>query len=524
MAPRKTIASNSGNSEQKAEVTSQKRIRTAVQVRSNGATTVTTASRKRAATVKEKVEAKKVKKEAEEDDSEPESPLSGPEDYTDDELAAEVGEEEHKCEAEDLSEEEESSGEESEDETSKKHKGKRKGKAGKEKTTRKKRKTAEEMAALARPLRARTPNMKILLGAHVSASGGVHMAVANSTKIGGNAFALFLKSQRKWVSKDLTSDAAEEFRKAAKEANYDTMKHAMPHGSYLVNLAQNEKDKQEQAFTCFLDDLKRCEALGIGLYNFHPGSTLGLPRHEALQRIAKRLDEAHKETKFVKTVLENMAGQGNVIGSKLEDLRDIISMVKDKSRVGVCIDTCHTFAAGYDLRTQETFDAFWQKFDEVVGMKYLCGMHINDSKAPLGSHRDLHENIGLGFLGLNAFRLVVNKKELQGIPLVLETPMKTEKDWADEIEILEGLIGVKEDDPKFLAKAEELSKKGAASRDKHWAAYEKKLDEEKKKAEREAKKKEKKEGKGSKGSAKAKKVSSYFTKKTEKVEIEEDSS
>src|SRR5690606_17578284 len=164
------------------------------------------------------------------------------------------------------------------------------------------------------------------------------------------------------------------------------------------------------------------------------------------------------------------------------------------------------------------------KFDEVVGMKYLCGMHINDSKAPLGSHRDLHENIGLGFLGLNAFRLVVNKKELQGIPLVLETPMKTEKDWADEIEILEGLIGVKEDDPKFLAKAEELSKKGAASRDKHWAAYEKKLDEEKKKAEREAKKKEKKEGKGSKGSAKAKKVSSYFTKKTEKVEIEEDSS
>lgn len=165
-----------------------------------------------------------------------------------------------------------------------------------------------------------------------------------------------------------------------------------------------------------------------------PGSTLGKPRDEALSRIAAMLNKAHTETKFVKTVLENMAGQGNVIGSKLEDLRDIISQIHDKSRVGVCVDTCHTFAAGYDLRNQETFDSFWTQFEDVVGMKYLSAMHINDSKAPLGSNRDLHQNIGLGFLGLEAFRLVVNKKELEEIPLVLETPMTKDDTWAKEVE------------------------------------------------------------------------------------------
>src|SRR5690606_7834367 len=162
-------------------------------------------------------------------------------------------------------------------------------------------------------------------------------------------------------------------------------------------------------------------------------STLGLPRAEALSRIASMLNKAHKETKFVKTVLENMAGQGNVIGSKLEDLRDIINEVDDKSRVGVCVDTCHTFAAGYDLRTKDVFDSFWAQFDEIIGMKYLSAMHINDSKAPLGSNRDLHQNIGLGFLGLEAFRLVVNKKELEEIPLVLETPLTNDDTWANEI-------------------------------------------------------------------------------------------
>lgn len=267
-----------------------------------------------------------------------------------------------------------------------------------------------------------------------------------------------------------------------------TNRHCLPHGSYLVNLAQNDAAKATQAYDCFLDDLKRCEQLGIGLYNFHPGSTLGLPRDEAIGRISIMLNRAHKETKFVKTVLENMAGQGNVIGSKLEDLRDIIAGVEDKSRMGVCVDTCHTFAAGFDIRTQDTSDAFWKSFDEIVGMKYLCALHINDSKAPLGSNLDRHENIGIGFLGLEAFRLIVNKEELQDLPLILETPMKEDKTWADEVALLESLIGKGPDDPEFLEKAKKLAAKGKADRDKAMEAWKKKVEKEEKSKERAGKK------------------------------------
>lgn len=225
-----------------------------------------------------------------------------------------------------------------------------------------------------------------------------------------------------------------------------------------------------------MDDLQRCEALGIKLYNFHPGSSGKNPRPEAISRIATQLNKAHKATKTVITVLENMAGSGNVIGSTWEDLRDIIALVEDKSRVGVCIDTCHTFAAGYDLRSPEAFKKTMDSFSTVVGMPYLKALHLNDSKAPMSSNRDLHANIGTGFLGLRAFHNIVNFPPFQDLPMILETPIdkkgpdgKSVEDrgvWATEIKLLEGLIGVDAESEDFKKEDQRLQDLGADERKK----------------------------------------------------------
>jgi AP endonuclease-1 len=287
---------------------------------------------------------------------------------------------------------------------------------------------------------------------------------------------LFLKSQRKWVSPPLAPDAADQFKAFCLEHKYDAAKHVLPHGSYLVNLAQVEPEKADQAYTCFLDDLHRCEALGIKLYNFHPGNTGKNPRPEAIARIAAQLNKAHKATNTVVTVLENMAGSGNVIGSTWEDLRDIIALIEDKSRVGVCIDTCHTFAAGYDLRSPEAFKKTMDSFSEIIGMPYLKALHINDSKAPFASHRDLHANIGTGFLGLRAFHNVVNFTPFQHLPMVLETPIEKKGEdgkvvedksvWATEIKLLEGLMGANPDSEEFKKEEQRLQDLGAEERKK----------------------------------------------------------
>lgn len=268
------------------------------------------------------------------------------------------------------------------------------------------------------------------------------------------------------------------------EHKYDAAKHVLPHGSYLVNLAQADPEKAEQAYSCFLDDLQRCEHLGIRLYNFHPGSTGPNPRPEAIARIAAQLNKAHKATKTVVTVLENMAGSGNVIGSNWEDLRDIIALIEDKSRVGVCIDTCHTFAAGYDIRTPEAFKEVMDSFSSIVGMEYLKALHLNDSKAPLASHRDLHANIGTGFLGLRAFHNVMNFSHFQGLPMVLETPIdkkgadgKVIEDkgiWATEIKLLEGLIGADMETKEFKDDEQRLQDLGAEERKKFQGQVDKK--------------------------------------------------
>ncbi|KAI0842165.1 AP endonuclease [Hypoxylon sp. FL0890] len=346
--------------------------------------------------------------------------------------------------------------------------------------TAKKRKAAkaktEDLMALAKRTIINTLKKSMYIGAHVSSAGGVQNSVNNAVHIGANSFALFLKSQRKWANPPIAPEALDGFLSLSKEHKFEVHKHCLPHGSYLVNLAQVEKEKADQAYNSFLDDLKRCESLGIKLYNFHPGNSNGEARAEAIGRIAKQLNKAHKATSTVITVLENMAGQGNVIGSRFEDLRDIIELVEDKSRVGVCIDTCHAFAAGYDLRSPTAFSDTMTKFNDIVGPSYLKAFHINDSKAPLDSHRDLHANIGTGFLGLRAFHNVVNHAAFEGMPMVLETPIdrkgpdgKTFEDkqvWADEIKLLESLIGMDPESDEFKALDEKLQAQGAAERNK----------------------------------------------------------
>ncbi|KAI8683835.1 AP-endonuc-2 domain-containing protein [Fusarium keratoplasticum] len=342
----------------------------------------------------------------------------------------------------------------------------------------KKRKTKKEEDST--PLADRTavsslkPAMHI--GAHVSAAGGVQNSVTNAIHIGANAFALFLKSQRKWTNPPLDPSAKSQFISQCKHHGYSAAEHALPHGSYLVNLAQADEEKANQAYTSFLDDLNRCEQLGIRLYNFHPGSTGGDSRAAAIGRIAAQLNKSHKATKTVITVLENMAGSGNVIGSTWEDLRDIIALVEDKERVGVCIDTCHAFAAGHDLRTPEAFKKTIDSFNDIVGHKYLKAFHLNDSKAPFNSNRDLHANIGTGFLGLRAFHSIMNHAPFAGMPMVLETPIdrpgsdgkpvEDKKVWADEIKLLESLVGMDAESEEFKQLEEELQAKGETERNK----------------------------------------------------------
>ncbi|KAK4174970.1 putative DNA-lyase 1 [Triangularia setosa] len=366
------------------------------------------------------------------------------------------------------------------------------------------------------PLAARTPlntlKLAMKIGAHVSAAGGVQNSITNASNIGANAFALFLKPHRTWNYQPFSPDSPSIFSSLLKANSY-TPEIILPHASYLINLAQPDKTKSAQAYTSFLDDLQRCESLGITLYNFHPGSTGGLPISEACARIAAHLNAAHKATKSVITVLENMCGSGNIIGSNFSDLATIISLVDDKSRVGVCLDTCHAFAAGYDLRHPEAYAKTMTEFDEIVGLKYLKAFHLNDSKAPFSSHRDLHENIGQGFLGLRAFHNVVNDERLQNIPMVLETPIevkgpdgkKTEdkKIWAGEIKLLESLIGMDPESKEFKDLEVELQKKGAAERKRVQEQVDKKAEKDTKKA----------APKGKRGTAAA--------KKKKKVEEEE---
>lgn len=270
------------------------------------------------------------------------------------------------------------------------------------------------------------------IGAHVSAGGGVENAPVNAVGIGADAFALFTKNQRQWVAKALTDDSINLFKGRVKESGLDT-RYILPHDSYLINLGHPDDEGITKSRAAFIDEMKRCEQLGLTMLNFHPGSHLDkITVEECLDRVAESINIALGQTSGVTAVIENTAGQGSNIGNRFEHLRYIIDRVADKSRVGVCIDTCHAFAAGYDLAGcyDETFD----EFDRTVGLGYLKAFHINDSKKPLGSRVDRHESIGRGCIGIDFFKRLMADPRFDDMPLILETP--DESIWPEEIALL----------------------------------------------------------------------------------------
>lgn len=272
------------------------------------------------------------------------------------------------------------------------------------------------------------------IGAHVSTSGGVENSPENARLIGAKAFALFTKNQRQWKAAPLSDKSIELFKQRCSDYGFSA-DYILPHDSYLINLGHPETEALEKSRDAFLDELQRCEQLGLKLLNFHPGSYLKqISPEECLDRIAESINRALDKTSRVTAVIENTAGQGSNVGYKFEHLAHIIDKVEDKSRVGVCLDTCHTFAGGYDISTAETFNKTFEQFDQIVGFKYLRGMHLNDSKKEINSHVDRHESLGKGAIGKDVFELIMNSSHFDNIPLILETP--DENSWAQEIDWL----------------------------------------------------------------------------------------
>jgi deoxyribonuclease-4 len=291
------------------------------------------------------------------------------------------------------------------------------------------------------------------VGAHVSASGGVDNAPLNAIKIGAKAFALFVKNQRQWSAKPLEEKMIESFKNNLKASGI-APKYVLPHDSYLINLGNPDIEKLEKSREAFIEEIRRCDQLGLVLLNFHPGSHLVKvgkrdPEYAdkimeaeltCLDLIAESMNIAIEETNNlnVKLVIENTAGQGTNLGYRFEHLGHLVNNIKDKSRVGVCLDTCHTFTSGYDLRTREAYDTTMDEFEKIVGFKYLSAMHLNDSKPKLGSRVDRHHSLGEGEIGWDAFKFIMNDPRMDDIPLVLETIDDTI--WDREIEALYNLI------------------------------------------------------------------------------------
>ena len=268
-------------------------------------------------------------------------------------------------------------------------------------------------------------------GAHVSASGGVENAPLNAHTIGATAFALFTKNQRQWTAAPLSPKSIEAFGENCRTDHYQPAQ-ILPHDSYLINLGHPDEEGLRKSRTAFLDEMRRCEQLGLDRLNFHPGSHLGqITIEECLRRVAESINLTLAATRGVTAVIENTAGQGSNVGFAFEHLAAIIERVEDKSRVGVCIDTCHAFAAGYDLRTREACDATFAELERVVGFGYLKGMHLNDAMKILGSRVDRHTPLGEGMIGMECFRYIASDKRFDGIPLILETP--DEARWSEEI-------------------------------------------------------------------------------------------
>lgn len=273
------------------------------------------------------------------------------------------------------------------------------------------------------------------IGAHVSASGGVENAPLNAMAIGADAFALFTKNQRQWVSPPLTAKSIELFKENCRKSGIPP-EYILPHDSYLINLGNPDEEAIQKSRAAFIDEMQRCEQLGLTMLNFHPGSHLNkVSVEQCLDEIAANINLALSRTKGVTAVIENTAGQGSNVGNKLEEIRYIIDRVDDKSRVGVCIDTCHIYSAGYDIVND--YDAAFAAVDNIIGREYLKAVHLNDTKKALGSRVDRHESLGLGLLGMDFFKRFMQDPRFDNMPIVLETP--DESRWADEIALLRSL-------------------------------------------------------------------------------------
>ncbi|MEJ2640357.1 MAG: deoxyribonuclease IV [Desulfosarcinaceae bacterium] len=275
------------------------------------------------------------------------------------------------------------------------------------------------------------------IGAHVSAAGGVQNAPVNAHKIGARAFALFTKNQRRWQAKPLDEAHVAAFKENCARYHFRP-EQILPHDSYLINLGHPAADGLAKSRAAFLDEMQRCQQLGLTSLNFHPGSHLKkISPRECLTRIAESINLALEATKGVTAVIENTAGQGSNVGHRLEQLAEIIDQVADKSRVGVCLDTCHLYAAGFDLTTDEAYQGFMQTFDRVVGLAYLKGLHLNDAKKALSSRVDRHASIDEGYIGTGGFRPLLKDPRLDRLPMILETPDSDR--WAEEIQTLYAL-------------------------------------------------------------------------------------
>ncbi|TMS35568.1 hypothetical protein L596_002946 [Steinernema carpocapsae] len=266
-----------------------------------------------------------------------------------------------------------------------------------------------------------TRGSKKLLGAHVSAAGGPHNAIKEAFDLGCRSCAFFLKNQRSWKFKEMTDEQVEKFNDALEKYKFD-VKNIVPHTSYLVNAGSPNAETLEKSRANLLEDCLRCERLGICLLNMHPGSSTGNgTKDECIQVIAESINEVLAKTSSVIMLVESMAGQGNTVGGKFEELRDIIALIDNKDRIGVCLDTCHMYAAGFDIRTKESYERVMKEFEDIVGFDYLKAIHLNDSKGKLGSFLDRHEDIDRGYLR-GSFTHIMNDPRLDGIPIVLETP------------------------------------------------------------------------------------------------------
>ncbi len=275
------------------------------------------------------------------------------------------------------------------------------------------------------------------IGPHVSTTGGVENAPVNAAAVGANAFALFTKNQRQWVSPPLTNKSIDRFKENCEVHGFKP-EYILPHDSYLINLGQPEKQALDKSRSAFLDEMQRCEQLGLKMLNFHPGSHLKkIPLEECLRRIAESINIALDRTRGVTAVIENTAGQGSNVGFSFQHLAYIIDRVEDKQRVGVCLDTCHTYSAGYDIKTVEGYNDTFREFDNTVGASYLKAIHLNDTKKELASRVDRHDSIGKGLLGLNFFSLFMKDPRFDDMPLILETP--DESLWQEEIRMLRNL-------------------------------------------------------------------------------------